>query len=102
MTTGEVLGNDTSILMTSEVIDLSDPNNNCTMLPRQQTYPIKVMKATGQLIDGQFPYICGGHGFETINTFRYTGHHTELSKIEKIIDSNRSQGNEFNENFDQY
>ena len=102
MTTGEVIGNDTSISLTSEVIDLSDPNNNCTMLPRQPTYPIKLMKATGHLIDGQFPYICGGHGFETINTFRYTGHHIELSKIEKIIDSNRSQGNEFNENFDQY
>ena len=58
VTTGQVLDNHATSRI-SEVLDLSDPTNKCQML---QKYPIKVMKATGKLIDGEVPLICGGIG----------------------------------------
>ena len=62
VTTGQVLDKNATSRI-SEVLDLSDPKNKCQML---QEYPVEVMKATGKLIDGELPLICGGIGMKTM------------------------------------
>ena len=73
VTTGYNFGIDNKAT-TSEVIDLSDPTNRCEMF---QDYPVEIMRATGQLIDGEFPLICGGTGLKTIRNFTYSKHEEE-------------------------
>ena len=43
----------------TEVIDLEDSNFSCTKV---EQFPIKLYGATGGLMNGQKPFICGGYG----------------------------------------
>ena len=42
----------------SEVIDLENEFNHCTDLP---DYPLQVEQASGGILHGKYPVICGGH-----------------------------------------
>ena len=62
---------------------MSDPTNRCEMF---EDYPVEIMRATGQLIDGEFPLICGGTGLKTIRNFTYSKHEEQnigLSQMDK-------------------
>ena len=42
----------------TEIIDFEDPNFSCTNI---EQFPVRLYAATGGLINGKTPFICGGY-----------------------------------------
>ena len=80
-----------------EVINLEDSDQICSFLP---DYPFKNVGATGQLINGSFPMICGGVTLtdELINHCEcfalINGEWTEVHCKNYIIMSDAFKGND--------